>query len=175
MVGTAKKPCAGGAEARAWQSRGHVNLESSSPAERCLTFACIVSSSCAEAKGSGHGCLRAQTRLRRALFSERLDARELVLLGLALPPSKGFARAVRAWRTLSAEEVCWGLGSGWGIPALALVLLVVVPQRKQAAAPRKPSLAVAGGSWDFKMPARALQVSCPQFCLAQPCWQSLDV
>ena len=39
----------------------------------------------------------------------------------------------------------------------------------------KTLLAIAGGIWDFKMLARDLQVSCPQFCLAQPCWQSLDV
>lgn len=43
----------GSAEDCAWQCRGHDNLESSLPTERCLTLACIVSSSCAEAKARG--------------------------------------------------------------------------------------------------------------------------
>lgn len=44
---------------------------------------------------------------------EGLDAWELVLLGLALPlymPLLALSEGGRAGRTLSAEEVCWGLG-----------------------------------------------------------------
>lgn len=151
-VRISKKPRTGSAEDCAWQSRGHVNLESSLPVERCLTFTCIVSSSCAKAKGSGHSCLRAQTRLRRALFSEGLDAWELALMGLALPPSDGVCwccRRVSVPGGLSLRKRFVGVSVLAGGSCACFGFACNGPQNKISCSTEKTLLAVAGGIGDF--------------------------
>lgn len=137
--------------------------------EQCLTFACIVSSSSAKAKGSGHCCLRAQMRLQRALFSEGLNARELALMGLALPLSDGVCsrcRRVSVPGGLALQKRFVGvLGLAGGF-CTCFGFACNGSQNKISCSTEKTLLAVAGGIRDFKMPAKALQVPCPQFCLA---------
>lgn len=74
---------------------------------------------------------------------------------------------VCAGRTLCRR----GLLGFWvwlGVPARALVLLVNGSQNEISCSTEKTLPAIAGGIWNFKMPAMALQVPCRQFCLAQP-------
>lgn len=80
-------------------------------------FACIVSSSCAKAKGSG-----AQLPTRPNVAAESFVFGMTPCAGIGVAPVRwGFLvllKGVCAGRTLSAEEVCWGFGSGWGFLCL---------------------------------------------------------
>lgn len=77
-----------------------------------------------------------------------------------------------AGRILSAEEVCWGLGLH-GAFCTCFDFPCNGSQKEISCGAKKILLAVA--YLDFKTPSRTLQVSRPQFCVAQPQWHSLDV
>lgn len=72
---------------------------------------------------------------------------------------------------LSAEEVCWDLGLHGGF-CTCFDFACNSSQNKISCDIKKILLAIT--YLDFKTPSRTLQVSCPQFCVAQPGYAGLS-